>query len=86
MVSRRLLGKQMNLIKLRLLGDGRRGNQQIVKFFSVSLNNAITGIWAGNCSIRNDVELQQKDSDLSNQVEKTGKPHLFGALRSYRPI
>ena len=29
---RRLLGKHMNLIKLRLLGDGRRGYRQIVKF------------------------------------------------------
>ncbi|HEY9780367.1 MAG TPA: hypothetical protein V6D09_09555 [Leptolyngbyaceae cyanobacterium] len=39
----------MNLIKLRLLGDGRRSYRQIVKFSTVSLNK---GIKLGNCPIR----------------------------------
>ncbi|HCF29663.1 MAG TPA: hypothetical protein DEV81_21220 [Cyanobacteria bacterium UBA11049] len=53
----------MNLIKLRLLGDGRRGYRQIVKFSTVSLNQGNLII---NCPIRNDAQvlLQQFGSDL----------------------
>ena len=53
----------MNLIKLRLLGDGRRGYRQIVKFSTVSLQKGNLII---DCPIRNDAQvlLQQFGSDL----------------------
>jgi hypothetical protein len=53
----------MNLIKLRLLGDGRRGYRQIVKFSTVSLQKGNLII---DCPIRNDADalLQQFASDL----------------------
>lgn len=53
----------MNLIKLRLLGDGRRGYRQLVKFSTVSLNQGNLII---DCPIRNDAQvlLQQFNSDL----------------------
>ena len=57
------MGKHMNLIKLRLLGDGRRGYRQIVKFSTVSLNKGNLII---DCPTRNDAQvlLQQFGSDL----------------------
>ena len=53
----------MNLIKLQLLGDGRRSYRQIVKFSTVSLNKGNLII---DCPIYNhdQVLLQQFDSDL----------------------
>ena len=53
----------MNLIKLRLLGDGKRGYRQIVKFSTVSLNQGNLII---NCPTRNDAQvlLQQFTNDL----------------------
>ena len=41
----------MNLIKLRLLGDGRRGYRQIIRFSQVSL---LKGNLIIDCPIRND--------------------------------
>ena len=63
MVDWRLLGKQMNSIKMRLLGDGRRGYRQIVRFSSVSLNQGNLTI---DCPIHSDAQalLQQFGSDL----------------------
>ena len=69
MVCRGLLGKHMNLIKLRLLGDGRRGYRQIVKFSTVSLNQGNLII---DCPIRNDAQvlLQQFGSDLYSITQR----------------
>ena len=63
MVYKELLGKQMNLIKMRLLGGGRCGYRQIVRFSTVSLNKGNLII---DCPIRNDAQalLQQFGSDL----------------------
>ena len=43
--------EQMNLIKMRLLGDGRRGYRQIIRFSAVSL---VKGNLIIDCPIRND--------------------------------
>ncbi len=53
----------MNLIKLRLLGNGRRGYRQIIKFSTVSLQK---GNLIVDCPIYNDAQtlLQQFGSDL----------------------
>lgn len=53
----------MNSIKMRLLGSGRRGYRQIVKFFTVSFQK---GNLIVDCPIRNDAQalLQQFGSDL----------------------
>lgn len=63
MVCKKLLNKQMNLIKLRLLGDGRRGYRQLIRFSVVSLQKGNLII---DCPLRNDAEvlLQQFSSDL----------------------
>ena len=63
MVYKELLGKHMNLIKMRLLGDGRRCYRQIVRFSSVSLNQGNLMI---DCPIHSDAQalLQQFGSDL----------------------
>ena len=41
----------MNLIKLRLLGDGRRGYRQIIRFSAVSL---VKGNLIIDCPLQND--------------------------------
>lgn len=53
----------MNLIKLRLLGDGRRGYRQIVRFSTVSL---VKGNLVVDCPLRHDatVLMQQFGADL----------------------
>lgn len=53
----------MNSIKMRLLGSGRRGYRQIVKFSTVSFQK---GNLIVDCPIRNDAQalLQQFASDL----------------------
>jgi hypothetical protein len=56
-------GEQMNLIKLRLLGDGRRGYRQIIRFSAVSL---VKGNLVIDCPLRNDALalLRQFGTDL----------------------
>ena len=53
----------MNLIKLRLLGDGRRGYRQIIRFSQVLL---LKGNLIIDCPIRNDALalVRQFGSDL----------------------
>ncbi len=53
----------MNRIKIRLLGDGRRGYRQIIRFSGVSLDKGNLII---DCPIRNDALalLQQFGTDL----------------------
>ena len=53
----------MNLIKLRLLGDGRRGYRQIIRFAGVEL---VLGNLIIDCPIRDDALalMQQFSSDL----------------------
>ena len=53
----------MNLIKLRLLGDGRRGYRQIIRFSGVSL---VKGNLIIDCPLRNDALalLRQFGTDL----------------------
>ncbi len=55
--------KQMNRIKIRLLGDGRRGYRQIIRFSVVSLDKGNLII---DCPLRNDalVLLRQFGTDL----------------------
>lgn len=50
------MGKDMNSIKMRLLGDGRRGYRQIVRFSTVSLQKGNLII---DCPIRNDAQALQ---------------------------
>jgi len=56
----------MNLIKLRLLGDGRRGYRQIIRFSEVSL---LKGNLIIDCPIRNALALllRQFGTDLPNR-------------------
>ena len=53
----------MNLVEMRLLGGGRRGYRQIVKFSTVSFQK---GNLVVDCPIRNDAQalIQQFGSDL----------------------
>jgi hypothetical protein len=55
--------EHMNRIKLRLLGDGRRGYRQIIRFSAVSLVN---GNLIVDCPLRNDALalLRQFGTDL----------------------
>lgn len=68
----------MNLIKLRLLGDGRRGYRQIVKFSTVWFNKGNLII---DCPICNDAQvlLQQFGSDLYliARATKNRRNHSF---------
>lgn len=59
----------MNLIKLRLLGDGRRGYRQIVKFSTVSL---VKGNLIVDCPLRDDatVLMQQFGTDLHQIAQR----------------
>lgn len=55
--------KHMNRIKLRLLGDGRRGYRQIIRFSAVSF---VKGNLIIDCPLRNDALalLRQFGTDL----------------------
>lgn len=55
--------ENMNSIKIRLLGDGRRGYRQIIRFSAVSLEKGNLII---DCPIRNDARalLRQFGTDL----------------------
>lgn len=64
-----LLGKNMNWLKIRLLGDGRRGYRQLIRFSAVSLQKQNLII---DCPIRNDAEvlLEQFGTDLHLIVKR----------------
>ncbi len=59
----------MNLIKMRLLSDGRRGYRQIIRFSGVSL---VKGNLIIDCPLRNDalVLLRQYGTDLHLIAER----------------
>lgn len=84
----------MNLIKLRLLGDGRRGYRQLIKFSTVKL---VKGNLIIDCPLRDDALalLRQFSSDLhliakrlkvietieiKGNGETIGQPHPVGCV------